>query len=228
MGMNNFGSIKTTESVLDVLSTTEYAAMSASDRTDILEWLLEATMMLPSSLAIIRDLCNEMFVLQEQLENVSIANRNTRSTFDQQLRLKMLETKLRMKSPCCRLDRPGVRYHLLPAKLVLGPEKTRQYQAYAQVITSHCTSWMHARNYAMHKSRITIFAFSSSSIPLPPPICVSRTWDVASTRQIALSEATGLLLRNNSCSYSWSTAKAPVTVGFLLKLWAIWPSYTDI
>ena len=50
MEMNEFASIESTERVLDVLSTTEYASISTSDRTDILEWLLEATMMLQAKL----------------------------------------------------------------------------------------------------------------------------------------------------------------------------------
>lgn len=131
--VNEFASIGTTKRVVEVLSTTEYAAISASDRTDILEWLVEATMMLPSSVSILRDLSDEMIALQEQCENDSVGSRNTRSTLDREVRLEMLRTKLRMKSPCCVRDQPGVRYQILPAKFVLGTEKTKHYQAYAKV-----------------------------------------------------------------------------------------------
>ena len=133
MEVNEFANIGTTERILEVLSTTEYAAISASDRTDILEWLVDATMMLPSSVSILRDLCDEMIALQEQCGNDSVGTRNTRSTLDREMRLEMLKTKLRMKSPCCVLGQPGVRYQMLPAKLVLGTEKTKHYQAYAKV-----------------------------------------------------------------------------------------------
>ena len=75
-----------------------------------------------------------MIALQEQPENVSVESRKTRSTFDREFRLETLKTKLRMTPPCCRLDQPDVRYQMLPAKLVLGTEDTRHYQAYAKVL----------------------------------------------------------------------------------------------
>ena len=133
MGTGKFSSIDTTERVLNVLRTTEYAVISPGNRMDILEWLLEATMMLPSSLSTLRNLCDEMMSMEEELSKGSTRTRSTRSTFDRHARLGMLKTKLRMKSSFCRRGQPSMRYHLLPADLVLGPQKKQPYQAYAQV-----------------------------------------------------------------------------------------------
>ena len=175
--------------------------------------------MLPNSLSIMRDLCDEMLALEEQLENVSPATANTRSTFDRQFRLKMLKTKLRMTSPCLRRNQPGMGYHLLPAKLVFGPENTQLYQAYAQVITHH-RIFIYPNHRLMPRC-LNLFYFI-------PPTLASRTWEVVSTTQIVLSEAMGLLPRNNTFFYFGTTVQVPLAVGFRTKQWTISPSCTDI